>query len=83
MGQSDQVRWLAIENIAKFQKLLNISTGDSRRRLLEELLAAEQDKLKMSSQDEIDCEPAIPPQAGLPLGEHHSAGLPNVGTKPR
>jgi len=77
MDQRDQVRWLAMENIAKHRKLLDSSTGYIRRRLLEELLAVEREGLESCSRDKSDVEPANPPQAGLPMGEDHSADLPD------
>ena len=83
MVQIDQSRWLATENITRLRILLTSSADNIRRRVLEDLLAAELENLRACSPDETDRDLAIPLQASLPTGEDHSADLPDDRTKPQ
>lgn len=50
MGTSSP-RWTSLENVARFQKLLETEQDSNRKKLLEDLLSAEQRKLAGMSGD--------------------------------
>ena len=46
MGQQDSNQWIAVENIANFEKQLKAETDTCQHKLLEGLLVLEREKLK-------------------------------------